>query len=132
MKTTFSRQFAMIAALLLLCLLITGVSFRFLMLGTIESQNQQTMIRDAEAVAELFRKELASGDFKVKQVFFAVPSTRWDEDFAKFEHVLANFPERNEESYAQVAARAAAARAAEQIQAATEDDEDEDDWRKYL
>ena len=60
---------------------------------------------DAEVVAELFRKELASGDFKVKQVFFAVPSTRWDEDFAKFEHVLANFPERNEESYAQVAAR---------------------------
>lgn len=87
---------------------------------------------DAEAVAEFFRKELASGDFKVKQVFFAVPSTRWDEDFAKFEHVLANFPERNEESYAQVAARAAAARAAEQAQAATEDDEDEDDWRKYL
>ena len=87
---------------------------------------------DAEAVAELFRKELASGDFKVKQVFFAVPSTRWDEDFAKFDHVLASFPERNEESYAQVAARAAAARAAEQAQAAAEDDEDEDDWRKYL
>ena len=87
---------------------------------------------DAEAVAELFRKELASGDFKVKQVFFAVPSTRWDEDFAKFEHVLASFPERNEESYAQVAARAAAARAAEQAQAAAEDDEDDDDWRKYL
>ena len=87
---------------------------------------------DAEAVAELFRKELASGDFKVKQVFFAVPSTRWDEDFAKFEHVLANFPERNEESYAQVAARAAAARAAEQAQAVAEDDEDEDDWHKYL
>lgn len=87
---------------------------------------------DAEAVAELFRKELASGDFKVKQVFFAVPSTRWDEDFAKFKHVLAKFPERNEESYAQVAARAAAARAAEQAQAAAEDDEDEDDWRKYL
>lgn len=87
---------------------------------------------DAEAVAELFREELASGDFKVKQVFFAVPSTRWDEDLAKFEHVLANFPERNEESYAQVAARAAAARAAEQAQAAAEDDEDDDDWRKYL
>ena len=87
---------------------------------------------DAEAVAELFRKELASGDFKVKQVFFAVPSTRWDEDFAKFEHVLASVPECNEESYAQVAARAAAARAAEQAQAAAEDDEDDDDWRKYL
>ncbi len=87
---------------------------------------------DAEAVAELFRKELASGDFKVKQVFFAVPSTRWDEDFAKFEHVLANFPARNEESYAQVVARAAAARAAEQAQTAAEDDEDDGDWRKYL
>ncbi len=87
---------------------------------------------DAEAVAELFREELASGDFKVKQVFFAVPSTRWDEDFAKFEHVLASFPERNEESYAQVAARAAAARAAEQAQTAAEDDEDDDDWRRYL
>lgn len=87
---------------------------------------------DAEAVAELFREELASGDFKVKQVFFAVPSTRWDEDFAKFEHVLASFPERNEESYAQVAAHAAAARAAEQAQAAAKDDEDDDDWRKYL
>lgn len=87
---------------------------------------------DAEAVAELFREELASGDFKVKQVFFAVPSTRWDEDFAKFEHVLASFPERNEESYAQVAACAAAARAAEQAQTAAEDDEDDDDWRKYL
>ena len=87
---------------------------------------------DAEAVAEIFRKELASGDFKVKRVFFAVPSTRWDEDFAKFEHVLASFPERNEESYAQVAARTAAARAAEQAQAAAEDDEDDDDWRKYL
>lgn len=87
---------------------------------------------DAEAVAGLFRKELASGDFKVKQVFFAVPSTRWDEDFAKFEHVLANFPARNEESYAQVVARAAAARAAEQAQTAAEDDEDDGDWRKYL
>lgn len=61
-----------------------------------------------------------------------MPSTRWDEDFAKFEHVLASFPECNEESYAQVAARAAAARAAEQAQAAAEDDEDDDDWRKYL
>ena len=64
MKTTFSRQFAMIAALLLLCLLITGVSFRFLMLGTIESQNQQTMILDAEAVAELAEAYDSVGDLQ--------------------------------------------------------------------
>ena len=64
MKTTFSRQFAMIAALLLLCLLITGVSLRFLMLGSIESQNQQTMIRDAEAVAELAEAYDSVGDLQ--------------------------------------------------------------------
>ena len=56
MKTTFSRQFAMIAALL--------VSFRFLMLGSIESQNQQTMIRDAEAVAELAEAYDSVGDLQ--------------------------------------------------------------------
>ena len=94
--------------------------------------DEPCVVRFANPQDEIFRKELASGDFKVKQVFFAVPSTRWDEDFAKFEHVLANFPEQNEESYAQVAARAAAARAAEQAQTAAEDDEDDDDWRKYL
>ena len=87
---------------------------------------------DAEDVAEAFRVELASGDFKVKQVFFAVPSTRWDEDHAKFEHALATFPEANPESYAEAAKRAAEARAASEAKAAAEDDEDEDDWRKYL
>lgn len=87
---------------------------------------------DAETVAEAFRVELASGDFKVKQVFFAVPSTRWDEDLAKFEHAFAMFPDANPESYADAAARAAADRAAQEAAAAAEADEDEDDWRKYL
>ena len=64
MKTTFSRQFAMIAALLLLGLRIAGVSFRFLMRGSIESQNQQTMIRDAEAVAELAEGYDSVGDLQ--------------------------------------------------------------------
>ena len=64
MKTTFSRQFALIAALLLVCMIFTGVSFRFLMLGTIESQNQQTMIRDAEAVAELAEAYDSVGDLQ--------------------------------------------------------------------
>ena len=64
MKTTFSRQFAMIAALLLLCLLLTGVAFRFLMLDSIESTNRQTMIRDAEAVAELAEAYDSVGDLQ--------------------------------------------------------------------
>ena len=64
MKTTFSRQFAMIAALLLLCLLLTGVAFQFLMLDSIESTNRQTMIRDAEAVAELAEAYDSVGDLQ--------------------------------------------------------------------
>ena len=44
MKTTFSRQFALIAALLLVCMLFTGVSFRFLMLRYLK--NDKT--RDAQ------------------------------------------------------------------------------------
>ena len=44
MKTTFSRQFALIAALLLVCMIFTGVSFRFLMLGYLKKRQK----RDAQ------------------------------------------------------------------------------------
>ena len=43
MKTTFSRQFALIAALLLVCMLFTGVSFRFLMLRYLKNDKKETM-----------------------------------------------------------------------------------------
>ena len=87
---------------------------------------------DAEQVAEIFREELASGAWSVKQVIFAVPSSKWDENLPKFHHVLGTFPEANAESYADAAARAAEARAAEEAAAAAEEDDDDDDWRKYL
>ncbi len=87
---------------------------------------------DAEQVAEIFREELASGAWGVKQVIFAVPSSKWDENLPKFQHVLGAFPEANTESYADAAARAAKARAAEEAAAAAEEDDDDDDWRKYL
>lgn len=41
MKTTFSRQFALIAALLLVCMIFTGVSFRFLMLGYLKTTKKK-------------------------------------------------------------------------------------------
>lgn len=41
MKTTFSRQFALIAALLLVCMIFTGVSFRFLMLGYLKTDKKR-------------------------------------------------------------------------------------------
>lgn len=45
MKTTFSRQFALIAALLLVCMLFTGVSFRFLMLRYLKNDKKETTQR---------------------------------------------------------------------------------------
>lgn len=49
MKTTFSRQFALIAALLLVCMIFTGVSFRFLMLGYLKNDKKETLSADAAA-----------------------------------------------------------------------------------
>ena len=87
---------------------------------------------DAGEVAEMFRAELASGSHAVKQVIFAVPATRYDDNLAKFEHVFSAFPEAPAESYADAArARQEKAQAAEAARA-DGDDEDEDDWRKYL
>ena len=87
---------------------------------------------DAETVAEIFREELASGTHGVKQVVFAVPETRYDDNYAKFAHAFSAFPEKPAETYAAVAAeRRAQAEAAAQARAA-EEAEEEDDWRKYL
>ena len=55
MKTTFSRQFALIACLLLVCMLVTGVSFWFLMRSYVEDEKEQTLLADADAVSNLAR-----------------------------------------------------------------------------
>ncbi|MBM6755533.1 TIGR02452 family protein [Collinsella tanakaei] len=86
---------------------------------------------DASEVAEMFRSELATGAHGVEEVVFAVPSTRYDDHFARFEHALATFPEKNTQSFADAQAARAAAAAAE-CAAAEAEDEEEDDWRKYL
>ena len=86
---------------------------------------------DAEQVAEAFRQELASGRWGVKQVIFAVPQTRYDDNLAQFRHVLGAFPAAPAQSYAEASAKAAQARAAEEAARADDEDED-DDWRKYL
>lgn len=86
---------------------------------------------DAEQVAEAFRQELASGRWSVKQVIFAVPQTRYDDNLAQFRHVLGAFPAAPAQSYAEASAKAAQARAAEEAARADDEDED-DDWRKYL
>jgi len=64
MKTTFSRQFVLIAALLLVCMFITGVGFRFLMLKSVEAEKKQTLASDAAAVANLARAYSSAGEME--------------------------------------------------------------------
>ena len=61
MKTTFSRLFSMIAGLLMLCLLITGVAFRFLMMSWVESEKRKSLSADASALADLAEAYDSSG-----------------------------------------------------------------------
>ena len=61
MKTTFSRQFVMITALLLVCISIIGVSLRFLMVDTLEKEKQESLCRDAEVVSNLLQAYELSG-----------------------------------------------------------------------
>lgn len=85
---------------------------------------------DAATVAELFRAELASGMHVASKVTFPVPRGRADENLEVFQHAFATFPEKNEDPYlsrAELAAKRASQRAAEESDA-----EDEEDWRKYL
>lgn len=62
MRTTFSRQFALTAALLLLCILITGVSFWFMMRNSVEAEKEQTLCSNAAAVANLARAYDTAGE----------------------------------------------------------------------
>lgn len=77
MKTTFSRQFTMIAALLLLCMLVTGVSFLTLMRSSLQEQAIDTLRGNAQAVASLAcaydsAGELESNwDFRMSLSFFS-------------------------------------------------------------
>lgn len=82
---------------------------------------------EAGEAAEMLRAELASGAYAVREVFVAVPRERGNENAARFEHAFACFPEKNGESFED----AQAARVA-RAQAVQEEDDGEDDWRKYL
>lgn len=81
---------------------------------------------EAGKVAELFREELASGAHVATQVVFAIPRTRYDENFPRFEHAFAAFPEANDAPYVKLSDRPK--REVKRV----EEDEDEEDWRKYL
>jgi uncharacterized protein (TIGR02452 family) len=83
---------------------------------------------DAATVAEVFREELARGQHVATQVVFAIPQSRFDENLPRFQHAFARFPEHNDAAYVKPAAEPR--RVERKVE--TEDDEEEDDWRKYL
>ena len=80
---------------------------------------------DAGVVAKMFAEELVTGTHVAEQVIFAIPRGRFDENLPIFEHAFAKFPEANDQPYTKPAAKP-------REEAKVEDDEDEDDWRKYL
>lgn len=82
---------------------------------------------DPTVVANIFREELATGTHVAKQVTFAIPRDRFNENLPRFEHAFANFPEANDAPYVKPAAQP---RKVEKV--VEEDDEEEEDWRKYL
>ena len=110
-----------------------------LVLGIADTLGHETLILgafgcgvfgwNASKVAELFRAELASGTHIAKKVVFAIPSSRFDDNLARFEHAFAAFPAANSAAYVNPAE---VARAQEAKAAAAAEDEEEDDWRKYL
>lgn len=53
MKTTFSRLFALFAAVILLCLLLLGVSFRVMLRDYLEEEKQETLHNNAQTLVNL-------------------------------------------------------------------------------
>lgn len=81
---------------------------------------------DASEVARLFLEELAGGTHAARQVTFAIPRSRFDENLPKFQHAFAAFPEANDSPYVKPQAKP-------RPQAKRDDqDEEEEDWRQYL
>ncbi len=62
MKTTFSRLFALMAAMVLLCLVLLGVSFRVTLNGYLEEDKHKSLHDNAETLAHLTSVYDAAGE----------------------------------------------------------------------
>lgn len=62
MKTTFSRLFALIASVILLCLILLGVAFRLTLSNYLEEEKHETLQNNAETLAYLTSVYEASGE----------------------------------------------------------------------
>ena len=66
MKTTFSRMFAMIAAVILLCLVLLGVSFRVMLNSYLVDEKRETMYNSAQALVNLAAAYDATGELEYR------------------------------------------------------------------
>ena len=64
MKTTFSRLFALIAAVILLCLMLLGVAFRLMLSNYLQEEKHETLHNNAETLAYLTSVYDASGELE--------------------------------------------------------------------
>ena len=53
MKTTFSRLFALLAGVILLCLVLMGVAFRAVLLGYLEEETRESLQSNGETLSKL-------------------------------------------------------------------------------
>lgn len=88
---------------------------------------------NASVVAQMFLDELTSGAHRPYDIVFAIPSGRYDDNLARFQHAFAKYPEVNEEPYAPASAsQKTRSRSRQERQDQAAGDEGEEDWRKYL
>ena len=64
MRSAFSRQMILIAALILLSLLLTGTAYRVAMLSHFEADKRETLSSNASAIADLTQAYSSAGDLE--------------------------------------------------------------------
>ena len=62
MKTTFSRLFALFAAVIFLCLLLLGISFRVLLQEHLENEKRESLHNNAETMTNLAAAYHSTGE----------------------------------------------------------------------
>ena len=66
MKTTFSRMFALIAAVILLWLVLLGVSFRVMLNSYLVDEKRETMYNSAQTLVNLAAAYDATGELEYR------------------------------------------------------------------
>lgn len=88
---------------------------------------------NASVVAQMFLDELTNGAHRPYDIVFAIPSGRYDDNLARFQHAFAKYPEVNEEPYVSASAsQKARSRSQQEKRDRAASDKGEEDWRKYL